>query len=378
MFLLLSASGDDAGLADELKRHGLSAHLQFPGLLALEGLADSEWPVLALARQAFPDAVAADAPSVNAWARILFDSVSNGLPDSQPWHLHVGSHYGVQREERIGARAWHSVTRHGESARSALAGKPFLTAPAPAAGVHRCGLIRTALLGLLKEKRRHLLRQLRADAVPFTSDDSLVQLLLTSPDHGWLSVSRAPQPHTLRRLISPFPKGEIPVASDKAAPSRAFAKLVEAELRFGRRLVPNETCVDLGASPGGWSYVARQRGANVIAVDRSPLRDDLMADPGVTFVRGDAFAYEPERTVDWLVCDVIAAPERTVELVLEWARRRWARHLVVTIKLRGGDHAKLDRLKDELPALMDEWFLTHLCANKHEACVFGTVRDSGL
>ena len=164
---------------------------------------------------------------------------------------------------------------------------------------------------------------------------------------------------------------------DKSAPSRAFAKLVEAELRFGRRILPGEVCVDLGASPGGWTWAARQRGAKVVAVDRSPLRDDLMNDSAVTFVRGDAFGYEPSRPVDWLVCDVIAAPERSIELVLEWARRRWMRHFVVTIKLRVGDHPKLDRLKAELPAWSDDWYLTHLCANKHEACVFGTVREAG-
>jgi 23S rRNA (cytidine2498-2'-O)-methyltransferase len=251
------------------------------------------------------------------------------------------------------------------------------TSEVTGAGKSRCEWIRAALVELLREKRRHLLRQLRPQPTPFTPGDSLVQLLLTSPTTGWLSVAVAPEPFRLRHWISPFPGGEIPVAVDKAAPSRAFAKLVEAELRFGRRIAPGETCVDLGASPGGWTWVARQRGARVIAVDRSPLREDLMADPAVTFVRGDAFSYQPDRPVDWLVCDVIAAPERSIELVLDWVRRRWARHFVVTIKLREGDHPKLDRLKQELPALADDWYLTHLCANKHEACVFGSIRPEG-
>ncbi len=376
MLLLLSAAGDDSGLTDELLRHGLNAQSAAPGLLALEPPDATPLPALALARQALPGAQAISAPSINAWARLLLDSVISRLPDEQPWQLQIAAHYGVQKEQRMGARAWHSVTRHGDDARFQGASAPSASGPDADAGAHRCDLIRNALLELLKDKRRRLLKQLRSEPEPFTPADSLVQLLLTSPDQGWLSIAPAPEPHALRRLLVPFPKGEIPVASDKAAPSRAFAKLVEAELRFGRRIAPGETCVDLGASPGGWTYVARQRGARVLAVDRSPLRDDLMADPGVTFVRGDAFSYEPAQPVDWLVCDVIAAPERSVELVLRWARQRWARNLVVTIKLRGGDHAKLDRLKQELPPFMDEWFLTHLCANKHEACVFGSVRSS--
>ncbi|HEY6168762.1 MAG TPA: SAM-dependent methyltransferase, partial [Verrucomicrobiae bacterium] len=203
---------------------------------------------------------------------------------------------------------------------------------------------------------------------------SLVQLLLTAPDCGWISVAPAPMPFQFRRVMSPFPKGEIPMASDKAAPSRAFAKLVEAEQRMGIRIDPGETCVDLGASPGSWSYVAIQRGARVIAVDRSPLRDDLMRNPRLTFHPGDAFKFTPDVPPDWLLCDVIAAPERSIELLLDWIRPRRARRFVVTIKFKGhGDYAQLERLKHALPPLCDEFFLTRLCANKNEACAFGVV-----
>jgi 23S rRNA C2498 (ribose-2'-O)-methylase RlmM len=54
------------------------------------------------------------------------------------------------------------------------------------------------------------------------------------------------------------------IAADKATPSRAYAKLVEAKLRLGRAIRAGETCVDLGASPGSWTYVAVTRGARVI------------------------------------------------------------------------------------------------------------------
>jgi 23S rRNA (cytidine2498-2'-O)-methyltransferase len=203
-----------------------------------------------------------------------------------------------------------------------------------------------------------------------------VQLLLTAPDRGLLSVAPAPMPFQFRRVVSPFPKGEIPVASDKAPPSRAFAKLLEAEQRLGCRIAPGETCVDLGASPGSWTYVALQRGARVMAVDRAPLRADLMRHPRLVFRKGDAFAFEPNAPVDWLLCDVIAAPERSVDLVIEWARHRRARRFVVTVKFKGhGEYAVLDRLKHALPPLCDEFFLTRLCANKNEACAFGVVAE---
>ena len=210
--------------------------------------------------------------------------------------------------------------------------------------------------------------------IPATANDALVQLLLTSPEAGYLSVALAPLPFEQRHLLSSYPKGEVPGASDKAAPSRAFAKLVEAERRLGRAIQAGETCVDLGASPGSWTYWAVNRGAQVIAVDRSPLREDLMRHPRVVFEPRDAFTFEPPRAVDWLLCDVIAAPERTADLLLGWVRRGWCRHFVVTVKLRDASGADaLALLKRELPSLTDELFLTRLCANKKEACAFGSI-----
>jgi 23S rRNA (cytidine2498-2'-O)-methyltransferase len=248
------------------------------------------------------------------------------------------------------------------------------------AGRNRCRLIREAFRELLQRKRRGLLRAWQDDAPPFAMEHSLVQLLLVSPERGFLSIAPAPMPFQFRRVLSPFPKGDIPVAIDKAAPSRAFTKLVEAELHLGRRLAPGETCVDLGASPGSWSYVALQRGAKVVAVDRAPLRADLMRHRHLTFLQGDAFTFRPEAPADWLLCDVIAAPERSIELLLRWLREGWARRFVVTIKFKGHeDYARLDELKHALATQCSEFFLTRLCANKNEACAFGVAgmeRDS--
>jgi 23S rRNA (cytidine2498-2'-O)-methyltransferase len=225
------------------------------------------------------------------------------------------------------------------------------------------------LVDLLRQKRRHLLRHLRPEPVPFTPDDSLVQLLLTRPDHGFLSVAQAPLPFAQRHLLSPFPKGDVPAASDKQAPSRAFNKLVEAETRLGRAIQPGETCVDLGAAPGSWTYVALNRGAQVTAVDRSPLRDDLMDHPRVCFLRGDAFQFEPRQPVDWLLCDVIAPPERSAELLLRWLQKRWCRHFVVTLKLKDASAgALLPRLKQHLPPL------THLLFRPASPQQKGTLR----
>jgi 23S rRNA (cytidine2498-2'-O)-methyltransferase len=377
MHLLLCAEDSEVELRPELAQSFADAPAQTTHPLLVETDFDivpgQPLPHLAFARQWLPNARSVRAESIRAWAAIVFDAVAGLLPDDRPWSLHIEPHYGARATHRMGARAWHSASRHGAALgqRSSVTESPI---PDAAAGRHRCRLIREALVELLQKKRRSLLRQLRRGPVHATVGDSLVQLLLTTPDAGFLSVAEAPVPFEQRHLLSPFPRGELPMASDKAAPSRAFAKLVEAELRLGRAIAAGETCVDLGASPGSWTYVAAGRGARVVAVDRSPLREDLMRSGLVEFQPGDAFRFQPPRTVDWLLCDVIAAPERTADLLLEWLRRCWCRHFVVTVKLKGASVAHvLAQLKAELPPLTCELFLTRLCANKKEICAFGSA-----
>lgn len=306
---------------------------------------------------------------MRTWASLIADAVIGVLPDSAPWALHIFPFREVENSSRLGARAVHSRRRAGEPLP-----EPQRDAKKSAVGHYRGTLIRDALIEILHKRRRHLLRHLREGAAPFSADESLVQLLLVTQDQGFLSIARAPMPYAERHVVSCFSGGEVELARDKAAPSRAFAKLVEAEARLGRRIAARETCVDLGASPGSWTYIAVRRGASVTAVDRSELRADLMRHPRVRFQRGDAFRFEPPLPVDWLVCDVIARAERSAELLLKWLRERWCRHFVVTLKVGDADGAEgLVRLERELPELTSELGLLRLCANKKEVCAFGTI-----
>jgi 23S rRNA (cytidine2498-2'-O)-methyltransferase len=344
MHVVLSAENCERFLLEELRRSspGERHEAGQGGLIFTEmNLQPEAPPTFVFARQLLPNAEECQADSVSIWISQLVSLVSSRLPESQPWLLHVVLAYG--------------------------------SGPA---GQNRCRLIRGGIREWLQRKRRRLLRSLQTEPAPFTPAHSLVQVLLTAPDHGFVSVAPAPLPFALRRIVSPFPKGGIPIAGDKAAPSRAFAKLVEAELRLGRRIGPGETCVDLGASPGSWSYVALHRGARVLAVDRAPLRADLMRHRSLIFLKGDAFSYKPEAPVDWLLCDVIAAPERSIGLLVDWLRERCARRFVVTIKFKGReDYAMLEQLKHALPPLCGEFHLTRLCANKNEACAFGEAKE---
>ncbi len=384
MHLFLWAEDSESLLRSELelcfgRKPALFAH---SSLLGIDFPIPPESPLspIAFARQLLPNATPVRAASIRQWANLLLDEIGKALPEPAPWCLHLEPRSAPRTGHRIGARAWHTLSRQPSARRELRRPNSATAKEAPAAdaymgaeaGRNRCRLIREELLESLRKNRRRLLRQLRTDQSPFTPADSLVQLLLTGPENGFLSVAAAPVPYTQRHLISPYPKGEIPVAEDKEAPSRAFAKLVEAELRLGKKIESAETCLDLGAAPGSWTYVAVYRGARVIAVDRAPLRDDLMTSPLVSFVRGDAFEFRPAHPVDWLLCDVIAPPQSTGQLLLKWLRNGWCRRFVLTVKLQ--DASALSSLawyKRELPPLVRGLFLTRLCANKKEVCAFG-------
>ena len=339
MHLFLADYDSIPFLADELRLSAPeSKQREFEGIGILSDT-ELDGLHLAFARQTLPDAVEVKAISINAWADRIIDAIAGRVPDDQPWRFHLWPQYGEGK-----------------------------------AGVNRCELIRASLIERLKKRRRHLLRSMIDSDAAFDEKTSLVQCFLTSPEAGWLSASLAPQPFEFRDLISSFPWGEVPLADDKSAPSRAFTKLVESERRLGRFIERGQTCMDLGASPGSWSYVAIQRGANVIAVDRSELREDLMRNPRLRFETADAFKYKPPQTVDWLVCDVIAAPQRSIDLLLEWLREKRMRNFIVTIKFKGHDeYALLETLKREAPPLCAEFHLKRLSANKNEVCAFGVV-----
>lgn len=340
---------------------------------------DGPLPCIAFARQYLPNARQVDGASVNAWSRALCDTVRE-LPPEGPWFLHVEPHYSASPPNQMtsGARSLHTEIRHARGKHAGPRKADFSPTSHPHAGSRRCELITEEVQKQLQRHNRDALRRLSQKPQPFQEDHTLIQALLVTPEAGFISIAPAPLPYLNRHLVSHLPKGHVPVAVDKAAPSRAFAKLVEAQLRLGRAIKPGETCVDLGASPGSWTYVAAQAGASVTAIDRSPLRADLMQHRRVTFLREDAFQFTPARTVGWLLCDVIADPGRLTDLLVKWLRHRWCRAFVFTIKLKmaapGEALAVLATLKQQVPHLCSRFMLTRLEANKHEVCAFGMAK----
>src|SRR5690606_19578461 len=98
------------------------------------------------------------------------------------------------------------------------------------------------------------------------------------------------------------------------------------------------------AAPGGWSYSAAKRGAQVIAVDNGPLKGGALDHPRIEHRREDAFGFRPAggQTVDWLFCDLVEDPQHVIRnLITPWLENRWCRLFVVILKFGGADRIAL-------------------------------------
>ena len=163
---------------------------------------------------------------------------------------------------------------------------------------------------------------------------------------------------------SPFPNGEAHFIEDRTAPSRAYLKLWELFTLLGKRPQPNERCIDLGASPGGWTWVLQRLGARVISVDKAPLDPSLAGLAGIAYRRESAFALDPRTVgpVDWLFSDVVCYPKRLLTLVQKWLAAGTVQRFACTVKFQGATDFDAMRAFAAIPGSR----LLHLHHNKHE------------
>ncbi len=301
---------------------------------------------LAFASQCLVRPTLLTAESVSQLARQAFEALLETFKyHDGPWRLHVFTH----PEEK------------------------------PPVSPRRCVLVEHAIEELLHKKQRRLKRTRVTDLTqPVGDGEALFQVLALAPDAAYWSATLPSDQRVTGEILSRFPAGVAPTPDDQRPPSRAYKKLLETELHMGERISEGERCVDLGGSPGGWTFIAADRGAHVVSVDRSPLRDDLMSHPSVVFERGDAFRYAPEEPVDWLLCDVAAVPERSLEMLDTWLRAGHCRRFCVTLKLKGDD--PFSAVRDARALLARHAVrgrVRQLAANKNEVTVYGTALQAG-
>lgn len=171
------------------------------------------------------------------------------------------------------------------------------------------------------------------------------------------------------KTSSLFPCGMIEFVEDHDnPPSRAYLKFQEALVNFNILFdsIPQkgERCLDAGACPGGWTWVLRQLGCEVVAIDRAELAEPLMKDSLVKFIKHDAFTIPPEDLghFDWVCSDVICYPERLLKWVLRWIESELCDNMVCTIKMQGETDWNLISEFEKIPNSR----ILHLNYNKHE------------
>lgn len=179
--------------------------------------------------------------------------------------------------------------------------------------------------------------------------------------------------HTLiysTQRLKKWPQGECFFIEDKEnPPNRAYLKLWEALTLLEKYPQPGESALDLGASPGGWTYVMQSLGAHVTAVDKALLDAKIASLPNVHFLNQSAFALEPahlEKTYDWVLSDIACYPERAYALIMKWIDSGKAKQMIFTIKLQGEIELATIKKFQEIPNSR----ILNLFHNKHEATFF--------
>jgi 23S rRNA (cytidine2498-2'-O)-methyltransferase len=166
---------------------------------------------------------------------------------------------------------------------------------------------------------------------------------------------------------SSFPNGEprfVEFGEDEGPPSRAYLKLFEALTLLGRTPSAGERCLEIGASPGGWTWVLGTLGARVLAVDRAPLAPNVRRMPNVEASQGNAFTATPDTVgpVAWLFSDVICYPEKLYRYIELWLQAGACRNFVCTLKFQGKEHYGMIEQFAAVPGSR----IVHLSHNRHE------------
>lgn len=341
--------GFERALCEELVLAGLTVDETVAGLVVARGAVPAGLdPAFALQR--LPACTRVVDTSAARLAKAAFDVIAEPLDRCDHWTLHA-----------------YPLPRHADSSAPPLGG--------------RASLVKDAFLDLLRRLRRRTdRRRIAAEALTQQQADdptlTLVQLLLVDRDAALVSVAPLTKFPTFGVDPEPrWPGAVPPIDDDRGAPSSAYRKAEEAFARLGRAPAQGERVVDLGGSPGGWTWTALKRGARVLAIDRAPLEPPVHGHPLLEERQADAFKFEPDVTDgprDWLLCDVIAAPERTLALLDRWLAEGWCRRFVVNVKFKGEDRgAALAALRELLARHGARARVKHLSHDKNEVTAFG-------
>jgi 23S rRNA (cytidine2498-2'-O)-methyltransferase len=173
--------------------------------------------------------------------------------------------------------------------------------------------------------------------------------------------------------LADWPGGRVRLGKGRGQVSRAEFKLEELFQVFPLDLPTKGRALDLGAAPGGWTRIMRQRGLAVWAIDPGDMAPSLLADPDVHHVRTTAgeFFRSTDDLFDLAVNDMRMDPEMSCGVMVDAAHRlRPGAYMVVTLKT--GMNQPVAALRRSLALLRSHYeilFARQLHHNRHELTV---------
>lgn len=202
-----------------------------------------------------------------------------------------------------------------------------------------------------------------------------LHVFLTAGDAALVTLSN---PRNASAWLNGIPRLRMPAQ----APSRSLLKLDEAlglfldDAERAQWLAPGRRAVDLGAAPGGWTWLLAERGLQVDAVDNGSLAPGVHDHARVKHYRADGFTFRPRGRADWLVCDMVERPQRIAGLTAEWLQTGRCHHAVVNLKLPMKQRwptvrDQLERIREILPA-SGRLSARQLYHDREEITVFAT------
>jgi len=327
-------AGYETALAGELAAAGWHADNRGSGWVDCTAGSGGEPPEPAFASLTMPAPHGITAGSVNALARQAVDFLAESLRD--------------ERIEAVWPNLWSGVQETVGLAR-------------------RVSATRDAFNELLGRKLARVARLAASGVPPGVGPSRGLFVFFTDFDRAWIS----------RTAVL---GGQRRMSDDPQAPSRSYLKVEEAYGVLGEEPKPDETVVDLGAAPGGWSYSAARHGARVLAIDNGPLKGGALGHPRIEHRCVDAFGFRPAagETFDWLFCDIVEEPHHVLRNLIEpWLGQGWCRRFVINLKFGRADPVEL---LQELRAAGSpfarhaaNWRIRHLYHDREEFTVVGSV-----
>lgn len=178
-----------------------------------------------------------------------------------------------------------------------------------------------------------------------------------------------------REPFAKFPLGWNEFKEDKQTPpNRAYLKLWEALCLGYIDVKSTQSVIDLGSSPGGWTWVLSQQAKKVYSVDKAPLDPKIASVSNVVYRSGDAFLVNPAdyNDCDWMFSDIICTPQRLLSLIEKWLTYSTVTQYMCTLKFKG--ECDFDIIQKFLQIPNSQ--IIHLYQNKNEVTWIKQKGDS--